>query len=126
MVKPDPYEGEYLEAADLIDGKPVTVTIKEMTPPNTVKAANGKMVDKWIIAFANATKKFICNPTNYRCIKVQHGKKRDDWIGKHIILGVRYGDWFGEKNLPVLRVVIPEELRTNKIRMFYGRQLPKP
>jgi hypothetical protein len=124
MPERDPYEGPYLESADLIHTAPVTVTIKDLIPPNSVKCANGKLIDKWIITFENATKQFICNRTNWRAIKSLHGV-REHWPGKQITLGVRLTDAFGEHNVPCIRVLLPEEKRSAQVRKQYGKDQPR-
>lgn len=120
------FEGPYVESADLIHGKPVTVTISEVIPPNTERAADKRLIDKPILAFSNAKKRFICGKTNVRIIKAMYGKKPSEWIGKTITIGVRYlKHAFGEVNVPTLRVIPPPGTHIPMgARRFFGKATP--
>jgi hypothetical protein len=103
-----PFEGNYIESADLLKVAPVTLTIQEVIPPNTEKSADGRLIDKPIIVFEKAHKKLVCGKTNYRVLKALHGRE-SDWKGKQIVLGVRYlKTAFGQPNTPTVRVIPPK------------------
>lgn len=111
------YGSAYLYAEDLIHGGrfvTVSLEISEVIPENTIKAANGKLVDKPIIRFKGKNKQLPLCKTNVSVIKFVTGEQMGDgWIGKTIKLQVRVVESFGSKVLG-LRVLPP-----------VGAQLPK-
>ncbi len=120
------YEGDFLEVADIMHGPPRVVEIADVDAPNTKKDAQGKLIDKPILTFAKARKKFILNKTNERLIKSLHGGKASAWIGNTITLGVRYLDKaFGDTNVPTIRVIAPDGHPIPKAALkFYGSATP--
>lgn len=103
---------EYLHAESfLVDGvwKEFALTIASVTQPNEIKAADGKLIDKPIIAFEESEKRLILGKVNERLAKYAIGSaKPKDWIGKKITLYAVCGDWFGQPNVAAIRIRIPQ------------------
>jgi hypothetical protein len=96
------YDGDYLEAFHL--SKDVTVTIASIEARNTVKAKNGKVIDKPIVHFVGAKRGLVLNKTNARTIAAQYGDAMANWIGKKITIYPDVCDAFGVKNTPCIRI----------------------
>ena len=121
------YEGNYLESADLMSRPPVTLVIAGWEPPNTVKAANGKLIDKPILSFEGTKKQMILNQTNKTLLKAMFGTKASGWVGHPVTIGVRYlAKAFKEKDVPCLRIVLPEGVPwPSGVRPFMGTEKPQ-
>ena len=103
---------DYLRGEDLQRGGKwceFTLTIGSIDAPSTVKAADGKMIDRPIVSFAEAEKKLIVGKTNERLIKAQLGQVPKERIGKKITVYPVVGNWFGVKNAIAVRVRISED-----------------
>lgn len=125
MPPRDPYLGDYLQSDDLPPGKTITVTIAAVIPPHTEKAADGRLVDKMALAFEGKAKKLILGKTNWRIVRLICGSDPEKWPGQEIRITVRYGDWFGFKDLPTLRIVPPADKPLPfGVRKHYGREFP--
>lgn len=111
-MKPD-LGPEYLHAEDLLQNgewKQYALTIRSTIAPNTVKSADGKLIDKPILEFSETEKRLVLNKINQRLCKCALGSaKPTEWVGKKITLHAARGDWFGQKNVAAIRVRIPEE-----------------
>lgn len=121
------YEGDFLESSDLMHSPPVTVTIAEVVAPCEEKCANGRTIDKAILRFASAKKRFIVGKTNRRALKCLLGPKASGWIGQQVQIGVRYLDEaFGEPCVPALRVLFPEGVPVPaSVKVHYGYDTPE-
>ena len=123
------YEGNFVEAMDLPEGKPVSVTISEIVAPDTEKDAAGKLIRKALVRFSNAKKSLVLNKTNYRLLKLLHGPHPDQWIGKQIQLMRRYlpaARAFGVQNEMCVRVVPPTGMQIPKsVREYMGSATPQ-
>jgi hypothetical protein len=102
----------YLYAEDLIrDGNyiDVTVTIESVIPPNTIKAANGKMIGHDTLKFVGKDKLLVlCAKVNQRILAIATGESQaEKWPGHKITLQVRIVDSFGEK-VPAIRILPPQ------------------
>lgn len=119
------FQGNFLDANDLIARGNITVTIEDVVPPNLERDACKKLIDKPILSFKSAKKRLILNKTNSKIISLIYGVKASAWIGQPITLTVRVIESaFGQKNLPVVRVVPPNEsLLSFKMRSNYGKPL---
>ena len=107
------FQGNYLDATDFIGRGEIAMEILSVTPPNEEKDATGKTINKSVIRFSRngkpATKALVCNKTNAKIIALQYGKKPSQWVGKTVVLTVRYlKEAFGQKNVPVVRIKAPE------------------
>jgi hypothetical protein len=96
------YGSAYLYAEDLIrDGNYIdaTVTIESVIPPNTIKAANGKMIGHDTLKFVGKDKLLVlCAKVNQRILAIATGESQaEKWPGHKITLQVRIVDSFGEK-----------------------------
>jgi hypothetical protein len=101
----------YLYAEDLIrDGNYIdaTVTIESVIPPNTIKAANGKMIGHDTLKFVGKDKLLVlCAKVNQRILAIATGESQaEKWPGHKITLQVRIVDSFGEK-VPAIRILPP-------------------
>ena len=120
------FTGNFLDASDLMANGNITLEISEVVAPNAEKDAAGKQINKAIVAFKGAKKRLILNKTNAKVIAMAHSKKASEWVGKKITLTVRFLETaFGQKNVPVIRVVPPEGTSlTFGMRSKYGREAP--
>ena len=101
----------YLRGEDLQrDGKwaEFTLEVAEVLEPGTVRAADKTLIDKPIIAFVGAEKRFVLGTTNQRLIACQLGNKPTQWVGRKLTLYPATGNWFGVKDAITIRVRIPE------------------
>ena len=111
-MKNDSFGDGYLRAEDLIcNGKwcRQTYTVTAAHPPGTIKSADGKMIDKDILEFAETHKHLVVGPLNWRLIRYATGVgSKNEIIGKQITLYPSKGNWFGQRNVAALRVSIPD------------------
>ena len=106
------YGSAYLYAEDLIrDGNYIdaTVTIESVIAPNTIKAANGKMIGHDTLKFVGKDKLLVlCAKVNQRILAIATGESQaEKWPGHKITLQVRIVDSFGEK-VPAIRILPPQ------------------
>ena len=106
------FEGDYVEAQELMHATGVKVTIESVIPPGTEKDARRKLIDKPMLVLKGATKnkKMIVGKTNYRILSAIHGKKPSGWVGKDVVIACRYlpkSQGFGQENCPCVRVIPP-------------------
>lgn len=103
------FEGPFLDSSDLMNRPPVTLTIETIYPPGEMKAADGRDIDKPVMAFKGARKMLILNKTNQKILKSMFGAKASGWIGHPVTIGVRYlKRAFGQDNVPTIRIIPPE------------------
>lgn len=107
----------FLYAEDLLVNQQfqtVTVTISEVIDPGTVKAANGKIVDKYCLKFEGKGRMLALCKTNASVIHFVTGDPPGPaWVGKSITLQVREVEAFGEQVLAI-RVIPPQGARVRK------------
>lgn len=125
------FEGNFVEAADLMNVPPPTLTITHVAPPGTERAADKRVIDKTILTFDGARKRLIVGKTNIQILAAMFGKKPSGWIGKRIKLGVRYLKEvvvpFKATNVPTVRVIPPPEVEASlplKARKWMGAEKP--
>lgn len=128
MEQPTTKDRQFLYADDLLkDGQfcDVTLTIAEVHTPNTLKGADGKFVEKSALSFVGTPKKLVLNNTNERLVRMATGStKSDGWVGKKVTLYPVSGNWFGEKNVPAIRIRTPEGTPVQmSVRKQLGRDL---
>lgn len=128
-AKDEQYQG-YLQSDDIgydnSGGKSVTVEIASVSAPGTEKDAAGKLIKNPVVHFKNAKKGFVLGRCNQRIIALLHGKDVRHWPGKSITLTVRFGDWFGEADVPAVRVIPPVGIPLPfGVRKHMGRETPK-
>lgn len=105
------YQGNFIEAADLV-GRTFEVEIDRVEPPNKIKAADGRLIDKPVVYFKGAKKALILNKTNAKRIVLFYcpdKKRMEEWAGTKIKLANeddRRPDMGGKKG-PCVRVKIP-------------------
>ena len=125
------YEGNFLEGADLPEGKLVPVEIEDVLPPNSQRDKQKKLIDKAILKFKGKAKTMIVNSTNYRVLQAMFGKaSSSDWTGQKIKLQRRYlhrSVAFGDHNSPCVRIIPPigTPLKCG-MRRFMGLDKPYP
>ncbi len=120
------FEGNFLDASDIMRSGNITVEIAGLTAPGDDKDATGKVIDKAIIAFKGAKKRLILNKINSKIIAAMLGAQASKWIGQKITLTVRYLDKaFGQRDVPVIRIV-PDDMAklTFGMRKNYGTERP--
>lgn len=119
------YEGDFLEAADLMRAPgPVEVEISAVVGPGVEKDARKKLIERPILSFTNKHKRLILGKVNARNMRAMFGIKASGWVGKRIKLCVTYGDWFGQKNVPTIRIVCDVPMPWAS-RQHYGRETPE-
>lgn len=110
------YGSAYLYAEDLLrngEFQTVTVKIEEVIPPNTMKAANGKMIDKPTLRFEGKSKLLVLCKTNQAMVMFCTGGPLCDAAGKSITLQPRFVDAFGDE-VVALRVIPPPGIRVRR------------
>lgn len=119
---------DFVDAADLMSRGGTTVEIEKIFKPGSVKNSLGKTINKTVIAFKGAKKRFIVGKTNLKIIAIElQSDKSSQWKGKKITLTVRYLDEaFGQKNVPTVRVKVADESKLSfAMRKHYGTAAPK-
>ena len=104
------YGSGFMYAEDLLQGgkfHTVTVEIAEVHEPGTLKSADGKLIDKYVIGFKGKEKRLCLAKTNVAIIHLVTGEQPGEgWIGKRITLQAREVKAFGANTL-ALRVIPP-------------------
>lgn len=123
-----PKEKQFLYADDLLkDGvfREVTLKISEIHQPGTLFSADKKPVEKIALGFTGTDKKLVLNNTNERLVRMATGStKSDGWTGHKVTLYPVSGNWFGEKNVPAIRIRTPEGMPVQMaVRKQLGRDL---
>jgi len=119
------FEGNFIDAADIQRAGQIELTIEAVIPPGTETDATGKTIDKPILAFKGARKRWILNKINARCLAILHGTKASGWIGKPVTLTVRWlQSAFGQQNVPTIRAKLPQSKLTFAMRKHYGQDHP--
>lgn len=123
--KPAAYEGPFIKAEDLMAvDRPVSVEITEIVPENTEKDARGQVIDRKILRFKGTQKALILNVINYKVLKINFGPRPESWVGKRVTLVIRWGDYFGDHDLPVIRIH-PTQPIPKSLREKFGTERPK-
>lgn len=124
------YGPGFLHADDLIvNDKYVQakVVISAVHQPNTIKAANGRMIPNTVLEFSGKDKRLVlCSKTNHYCVSWLSGSTDPEkWIGKEITLyPVVLQEAFGDPNVPAIRVRVPEHAAIpKKYRAHFGRDI---
>lgn len=120
------YEGDFLEAADLmrISGDHIEVEVSAVVGPGVEKDSRKKLIERPILSFTGKHKRLIIGKVNTRIMRAMFGTKASGWVGKKIKLCVRYGDWFGQKDVPTIRIVCDVPMPWGS-RQHYGREQPE-
>lgn len=104
------YGSDYLYAEDFLVGgsyRSINVEISEVFPPGSLKAANGKQIEKWVIAFKGKSKKLCLAKTNTSIIHLVTGDPPgESWVGRAVTLQARVVKAFGADTLAI-RVIPP-------------------
>jgi hypothetical protein len=124
------YGPGFLHADDLIRNDRYTqvkVKIATVHEPNSIKAANGRMIPNVVLAFEGKDKRLVlCSKTNWYCVAWSCGSTDPaNWIGKEITLHpVVLSEAFGEPNVPAIRVRVPDHAAIpKKYRPHFGRDI---
>lgn len=108
---------EYLYAENLLGGgkfQTVQVEIESVIEPNTIKSADGKLIDKPILTFVGKAKRLVLCKTNQTIVICSTGEQPGPaWIGKKITLQARVVDAFGDQVLAI-RVIPPSGVKVRK------------
>lgn len=126
--KRDRYEG-FIASDDIgydnKGGKSVTLTVKSVAEPCTVTDSRDVVVEDPVVYFEKTKKGLVLNKTNERICRLLLGKRYSDWEGKQIRLSVRFVNAFGEKDVPVIRVVPPPGIPLPfGVRKWTGKERP--
>lgn len=118
---------EFVDSTDILSRGDTTVEIERVYAPNKMKDSRGTPVNKPVIAFKGAKKKFIVGKTNLKLLAILFGPKTGPWKGQKVTLTVRYLDEaFGQKNVPTVRIKVDDESKIpHSVRKHYGRAVPK-
>jgi hypothetical protein len=115
--KENDYGPGYLKSENLLQNRQymtAVVQIKEISPENTVQAADGKLIDKPILWFVGKERGLVANKTNQAVLRSCIG---DDDItkaaGSTVTLQVRIVDSFGIKE-PAIRIMPPKNVRLRR------------
>jgi hypothetical protein len=106
----DRYEGHFLDALDLPEGKLVPVVIEHIADPLSEKDSSGKPIKSAILAFKGKSKRLILNTTNFKNLKAMFGRDPQEWIGRTVSIQRRYLDaahGFGVNNTLAIRIIPP-------------------
>jgi len=79
----DAFPSPWFNASNLLE--PVDLTIKTATM-ELLKSPQGTSEKKLVLTFAETTKRWSVNRTNWDTISQLHGANSDSWIGKMITL----------------------------------------
>lgn len=116
--KENDYGPGYLKSENLLHNRQyvtVNVKIKSISPENTVKAADGTLIDKPILWFEGKERGLIMNKTNQAVLRSCIG---DDDItkatGDTVTLQVRIVDSFGVKE-PAIRIIPAKKCMLRKV-----------
>ena len=104
MKRDDVFPSKYLKAADL-NGKPVTVTIKN-APYETLKSSEGKEQGKTVLYFVRGKKALPLNIVNWDSVAEICGDDTDAWPGHPIELYPTVTQ-MGPKTVPCIRIRRP-------------------
>jgi hypothetical protein len=95
---------DYIRAADL-NGKDVTVTIKEVVAKYEMIYQGGRKEKKAVLYFEGSEKGFVLSAkVNLKAIIAQHGNETDNWVGKKITLYEDPDVMFGKEKVGGIRV----------------------
>jgi hypothetical protein len=118
------YPSKYIKAADLPDGKDMTLTIARIT---VEELGDDEKESKPIVYFERAQKGLVCNKTNARTISKLYGAETDNWIGKRITLGVSWVDFAGDQVLALrVRPVMPAPKQASSNGQHVDTREPAP
>ena len=117
---------QFLYAIDLLSGqqyRTVEVEIEECIERNTLKSADGRLIDKPTLRFKGKEKLLVLCKTNEKIIHFATGEPLGPkWVGKRITLQPRFVQAFGE-TVVALRVLPPKGCMISKKVL---EQLGKP
>lgn len=110
------YGDAYLYAEDLLHGgefRTVQVVIEEVIPAGTLRAANGKVIDKPTLKLSNKKKLLVLCKTNCSMIHFCTGELPDKWPGHTITLQPRIVEAFGD-SVVAIRVIPPAGVKVRR------------
>lgn len=106
-------------------GNEISLKIDHVSNDGSVIDSRGVIVEHPVVYFTGAKKGFVLNRTNERICRLLHGKRFADWTGKEITLGVRFVNAFGERNVPVIRILPPKGIPLPfGVRKWVGKERP--
>lgn len=109
-AKTESYGSRFLYSEDLLHKQQymdANVIVQEVFEPGSLKAADGRVIDKWTLRFEGKEKMLVIGKTNTSIIHHIVGEPPGpEWIGKQIRLQVREVEAFGEI-VPAIRVMPP-------------------
>lgn len=133
------YGESFLYADDLVgNGQWISVELEigDFIPANSIKAANGKIVDRECVQLKSAsnTKIFALCKTNRRLLQLACGSANPEkWKGQRVRVAPHVlKECFGEPNVPCVRVQLskdipmPQSCRSQMGRSLVGQRLTAP
>ncbi len=111
------YGQGFLYAEDLLRGGEflaIEVEIEEAIPPNTIKAGNGAVIDKWTLRFKGKQKQWCVGKTAEKVVHSITGEPAGPgWVGKKLRLEARFVR-FGSEEIVAIRAIPPTGTRLRK------------
>lgn len=105
------YSEDFIKGGEYVTA---TLTIAEILPPNTVPAADKKMIDKPIMRFEKTERMLVLNRTNQQMVPYATGKALSECSGAKVTLEVRNIKSFGGVTEPAIRIVPPAGVKVRK------------
>lgn len=122
----DQYEGNFLKAQDIPEGKYAAGVISHVAQPKTEKDKSGQLIRQGILTFEGREKRLVLNTTGVTVLRLLFGDDEDLWVGKKIALQRRHLlKCFGEYNVMCIRVMPPVGFPLPKTAAdWMGRAVP--
>lgn len=95
------YPGRFLKAG-LFKGKPVTLTIADVTLEE-LPSDKGPDQTRGVLSFHKTPMQLALNKTNGVCLRAMFGKKPLEWVGKRVTF-VPEQDKFGKETVDAIRI----------------------
>ena len=116
---------QFLYAEDLIHNgrfNTAKVTIEEVIPPDTLRSADKKLIDKTTLRFVGKDKLLILCKTNEQVLRYVTGEGPERWAGHRINIQARTVQAFGSETVALRVMPTPGQ----KIRKAIADRLGKP
>lgn len=117
MKSEQSYGAQYLYAEDLLIGqqyRSVEIEVEQYIPPNTLKSADGRLIDKPTLKFKGKEKLLVLCKTNQSVIHFVTGEPPGEkWAGKKLTIQPRMVEAFGDQ-VVAIRVIPPKGCMVRK------------
>lgn len=116
-MKSESYGSSYLYAEDLLIGqqyRTAEVEVEAFIAANTLKSADGRLIDKPTLKFKGKEKLLVLCKTNQSVIHFVTGEPPGEkWVGKKLTLQPRVVDAFGDQAVAI-RIIPPKGCMVRK------------